>query len=116
METLTFDQLPKAVSELLEKVSKIEDILNRDQHAEPDADSLFSIKQASSFLNLSISTIYGKVCRREIPVSKKGKKLYFNKTELLEWIRAGRKNTIAEITNTVKMLPPKRRQHKVLNS
>ncbi|MDB5022352.1 MAG: hypothetical protein JWP78_107 [Mucilaginibacter sp.] len=26
MEVLTFDQLPKAVSELLEKVSKIEDI------------------------------------------------------------------------------------------
>jgi hypothetical protein len=27
METLAFDQLPKAVSELLEKVSKIENIL-----------------------------------------------------------------------------------------
>jgi excisionase family DNA binding protein len=109
MEILTFDQLPRAVSELLEKVSKIEDILSHDHHDETDADSLFSIKQASAFLNLSISTIYGKVCRREIPVSKQGKKLYFNKTELLEWIRSGRKSTLAEIANTVNLIPRRHR-------
>jgi excisionase family DNA binding protein len=109
MEILTFDQLPRAISELLEKVSKIEDILSHDHHNETDVDSLFSIKQASAFLNLSISTIYGKVCRREIPVSKQGKKLYFNKTELLEWIRSGRKSTLAEIANTVNLIPRRRR-------
>jgi excisionase family DNA binding protein len=109
MEILTFDQLPRAISELLEKVSKIEDILSHDHHDETDVDSLFSIKQASAFLNLSISTIYGKVCRREIPVSKQGKKLYFNKTELLEWIRSGRKSTLAEIANTVNLIPRRRR-------
>lgn len=108
METLTFDQLPKAVTELLEKVSKIEDILNQDHH-DPETDSLFSIKQASTFLNLSISTIYGKVCRREIPVSKQGKKLYFDKTELLQWVRSGRKRTLTEISETVKLIPGKRR-------
>ena len=66
MEILTFDQLPKAVSELLEKVSKIEDILIHDHHDGKDADSLFSIKQASSFLNLSISTIYGNTRQKNI--------------------------------------------------
>ncbi|MDT3404245.1 helix-turn-helix domain-containing protein [Mucilaginibacter terrae] len=110
MEILTFDQLPKAVSELLEKVSKIEGILSDDHSRETEADNLFSIKQASAFLNLSISTIYGKVCRREIPVSKQGKRLYFNKTELLDWIRAGRKSTLAEIANTVKLIPSRRTQ------
>jgi excisionase family DNA binding protein len=109
MEALTFDQLPKAVSELLEKVSKIEDILRHDHHEETPADSLFSIKEASAFLNFSISTIYGKVCRREIPVSKQGKKLYFNTAELLEWIRSGRKSTLAEIASTVRLILGKRR-------
>ncbi len=109
MEVLTFDQLPKAVSELLDKVSKIEHILRHDHHSETEADGLFCIKQASTFLNLSISTIYGKVCRREIPVSKQGKKLYFSKAELLEWIRSGRKSTVAEIANTVKLIPGRRR-------
>ncbi|OOQ60292.1 helix-turn-helix domain-containing protein [Mucilaginibacter pedocola] len=112
MEIITFDQLPKAVSELLEKVSKIEDILNHDQQGESKDDSLFSIKQASAFLNLSISTIYGKVCRREIPVSKQGKKLYFNKSELLEWIRAGRKSTLAEIADSVKLGNSRRGQRR----
>ncbi|MFA6248035.1 MAG: helix-turn-helix domain-containing protein [Mucilaginibacter sp.] len=112
MDIITFDQLPKAVSELLEKVSKIENILSQDHPNETGADNLFSIKQASAFLNLSISTLYGKVCRREIPVSKQGKKLYFNKTELLEWIRAGRKSTLAEIANTVKLIPSRRAQRR----
>jgi excisionase family DNA binding protein len=108
MEILTFDQLPKAVSELLEKVSKIEDILIHDHPDETNANCLFSIKQASAFLNLSISTIYGKVCRREIPVSKQGKKLYFDKTELLNWIKAGRKSTIAEVANSVSLIRGRR--------
>lgn len=106
---LTFDQLPKAVSELLEKVSNIEDILNQGHEENKDSHSLFSIKQASIFLNLSVSTIYGKVCRREIPVSKQGKRLYFDKSELLDWIKAGRKKTLAEVANTVALIPGRRR-------
>ena len=109
MEVLTFDQLPKAVSELLEKVSKIEVILNQGNVEEKDSHSLFSIKQAAAFLNLSISTIYGKVCRREIPVSKQGKRLYFDKNELLQWIKAGRKKTLAEVANTITLIPGRRR-------
>jgi excisionase family DNA binding protein len=108
METLTFDQLPKAVGELLEKVSRIEDILSHESINPEDAGSLFSIQQASVFLNLSTSTIYGKVCRREIPVSKQGKRLYFNKIELLEWIKAGRKKTLVEIQESIRLLPKKK--------
>ncbi|QQL49883.1 helix-turn-helix domain-containing protein [Mucilaginibacter ginkgonis] len=100
MESLTFDQLPQAVGELLEKVSKIEDILNQDHAENKEPEGLFSITQAAKFLNLSISTIYGKVCRREIPVSKQGKRLYFNKTELLEWVKSGRKRTLVELATS----------------
>jgi excisionase family DNA binding protein len=109
MEILTFDQLPKAVSELLEKVSKIEHILSHESETHNDVDSLFSIEQASKFLNLSISTIYGKVCRREIPVSKQGKRLYFNKIDLLEWIRAGRKKTLVEIRESAELISKRQR-------
>jgi len=108
MEILTFDQLPKAVSELLEKVSKIEDILSHENSSTQDTENPISIQQASALINLSISTIYGKVCRREIPVSKQGKRLYFNKMELLEWIKAGRKKTLAEIQEGIRLLPKKK--------
>ena len=108
METLTFDQLPKAISELLEKVSKIEHLLSIEDKTSEKNEILFSIKQASQFLNLPVSTIYGKVCRREIPVSKKGKRLIFQKNELLEWVKLGRKKTLNEIKEST-LLVPKRR-------
>jgi excisionase family DNA binding protein len=105
MELLTFDQLPKAVGELLEKVPKIEDILSHETSSPHDTENPISIQQAATLINLSISTIYGKVCRREIPVSKRGKRLYFNKTELLEWIKAGKRKTLAEIQESIGLLP-----------
>jgi excisionase family DNA binding protein len=105
MEILTFDQLPKAVSELLEKVSKIENILSHENNLDQDIEGPISIQQASTFLNLSISTLYGKVYRGEIPVSKQGKRLYFSRSELIEWIRAGRKRTITEVRETVALIP-----------
>jgi hypothetical protein len=41
-------------------------------------------------------------------VSKQGKRLYFNKIELLEWIKAGRKKTLAEIQESIRLLPRKK--------
>jgi len=61
------------------------------------SEQLLTIKQAAELLSLSVPTIYGLVAKQEIPVSKKGKRLYFSKQELTEWIKAGRKLTITEI-------------------
>jgi len=96
METLTFDKLPEAVALLLEKVGHIENLL-AEQTNEGDAGDRLTVKQAAEYLTLGVSTIYGKVCRREIPVNKQGKRLYFYKSELEEWIRTGRKQTINEL-------------------
>jgi excisionase family DNA binding protein len=63
----------------------------------PDTDQLLTIKQAGELLNLSVATIYGLVHKADIPVSKKGKRLYFSKQELLDWVKDGRKKTHSEI-------------------
>jgi excisionase family DNA binding protein len=42
-------------------------------------------------------TLYALVARREIPHMKRGKRLYFKRAELLEWIQEGRKKTAKEI-------------------
>jgi excisionase family DNA binding protein len=68
--------------------------------APQEQDELFTIQQAAEFLNLSVPTIYGHVSKAEIPVSKRGKRLYFSKEELTAWIKAGRKKTQAEIAAT----------------
>ena len=62
-----------------------------------ESESLLTIQQAAELLNLAVPTIYGMVSRSVIPVSKRGKRLYFTKHELTEWVKAGRKKTAAEI-------------------
>ncbi|MCU0432253.1 MAG: helix-turn-helix domain-containing protein [Bacteroidia bacterium] len=98
MEKLTLETLPQAVGIIYDKLTAIERILveqNPPQHAENE--QLLTIQQAGEFLNLSVPTIYGYVSRSAIPVSKRGKRLYFSKLELLQWIKDGRKKTAAEI-------------------
>ena len=60
-------------------------------------ENLLTIKQAATFLTLSVPTIYGLVQRSEIPVNKRGKRLYFSEVELTDWIKQGRKKTNEEI-------------------
>jgi excisionase family DNA binding protein len=61
------------------------------------SEQLLTVQQAATFLNLTVPTIYGKVSKGELPVMKRGKRLYFSSTELLEYLKAGRKKSNAEI-------------------
>jgi excisionase family DNA binding protein len=97
METITFDQLPQAVSKLQDKLESIEQLLLQQQDQSPGQEEILTITQAAKFINLSVPTIYSKVCRKEIPVNKQGKRLYFYRSELTEWIKSGRKRTADEI-------------------
>ncbi len=59
-------------------------------------DQLLTIQEASEFLKLTVPTLYTKVSRSELPVMKRGKRLYFSKNELIEYIKKGRKLTNSE--------------------
>jgi excisionase family DNA binding protein len=111
MEPLTFDQLPQAVSKLQDKLNDIEKLLLEDHRQSGESDQLLNVEDAAKFLNLSVPTIYSKVCRKEIPVNKQGKRLYFYKSELISWIKSGRKKTAAEIRqDAASMLASNRRK------
>ena len=47
------------------------------------------------------ATLYGKCCNLLIPHFKKGKKLYFDKVELLDWLKSGKRKTINDINESV---------------
>lgn len=93
----TFEELPKAVFRLNEKIDLLLARSNKSQQFE--IDNLLTIQEASEFLHLSVPTLYGYVSKSIIPVSKQGKRLYFSKMELINWIKTGRKKTISEIQN-----------------
>lgn len=56
-----------------------------------------SVDEAADLLRLRKPTVYGLVSQGAIPYSKKGKRLYFSKAELTEWVKSGRKKTNDEI-------------------
>ncbi len=97
MDQLTFEQLPTAFVNLYNKVESIEKLLLKEYEPQPDADIFLTIQQAAEFLKLSVPTLYGLVSKATIPVSKRGKRLYFSKQELTTWIKAGRKKAFTEI-------------------
>jgi len=97
MKNFKFEQLPEVVTKLYERIESIEKILEEKIWENDHKDLLLSISEASKLLHLSISTIYTKVCRREIPASKQGKRLYFDKQELIDWIKSGKRKTNLEL-------------------
>ncbi|WP_259069245.1 helix-turn-helix domain-containing protein [Mucilaginibacter sp. X4EP1] len=102
MEQLTFEQLPQAVEKILSIVLQMEKILQNGQQREEDPSDLLDVTQAAAFLNLSVSTIYTKVCRGEIPALKPGRRLYFDKKALVEWIKSARHPSNADIALTAR--------------
>jgi excisionase family DNA binding protein len=94
---ITFENLPKAVTQLTNDVSELKRLLlEKNSEPTPEVDELLTIQQAGELLKLSVPTLYGYVQRSEIPVCKRRKRLYFSKLDLLAWIKQGRKKTFAE--------------------
>jgi excisionase family DNA binding protein len=52
---------------------------------------------AADHIDLDEQTIYRLVRTKEIPYHKKGKKLYFYKSELNEWIKSGKGKSLTDL-------------------
>ncbi|WPX22509.1 helix-turn-helix domain-containing protein [Mucilaginibacter sp. 5C4] len=91
MDSFNFNELPEVIRLLFEKVEKIEFMIINLQPKEIDENELMDITEAAQFLKVTVASLYTKVSRKEIPVSKPGKRLYFNRSELQNWIKLSRK-------------------------
>ena len=96
MNKPSFDELPNAVGQMIEKLNSIEQLLKSYNPLEP-ADQPLTVKEAAKFLNISVPTVYDYVHKREIPYSKLRKNLYFSRQELIEWIKKSRRKTQEEV-------------------
>ena len=91
---LSFDQLPKAVGELLTKVDYVISRLDEKKDAAEASennndDQMMTLEEACQFIGKKQSTMYSLTSERRIPFRKRGNKLYFFKKELIEWIQSG---------------------------
>jgi excisionase family DNA binding protein len=98
-QPVTFENLPQAVSNLSQKIENLEKLLvqQKGTNQNPYFEKFLTVKQAASFLNLSVATIYSKVSRGELPFMKRSKRLYFSSEELSEYIKEGRRKTNEEL-------------------
>ena len=86
---LSFDQLPKAVGELLGKVdyliSRLENLKDADNTSDREQENqMMTMDEACKFIGKKRSTMYSLTSERRIPFRKRGNKLYFFKKELVE--------------------------------
>jgi len=100
--------LEKLVDDLVtEKVIKL--LGEREiEKIEAQSEDLMTLEEVAKFLNLSKQTIYLKSSNNEIPCSKKGKKLYFSKSEIRAWISSGRRTTNDELKRNLVALKTKK--------
>lgn len=83
MDNITFEQLPQAVSLLIEKVgqlsSRIEDVLKKTTPQQTEHRRPLNLDEVATLLDKSASTIYAITSEKRIPYHKRGNKLYFLK-------------------------------------
>jgi excisionase family DNA binding protein len=80
------------VLELRDTLKNIERLLLQKSNSTPKIEEGFlTVKETAEFLKLSVPTIYGLIHKGEIPVMKRSKRCYFSKSELIEYIKKGKK-------------------------
>lgn len=62
-----------------------------------NGNELMNVQQVAEYLSLTVQTIYGFVHKMKIPNFKRGKRLYFKRSEIDDWIGQSRRKTMAEI-------------------
>ena len=87
------------------RLSNIENLLNdlrlsqSTSTSSGNTDELLTVPDVAKFLRLSVPTVYSLISKGELPVMKRSKRCYFTKADLIEYLKAGRKRTYAEITS-----------------
>ena len=99
------------LTEILDRLRKLEKMIivlheeKSNDANEENSSELMTAKQTAKFLDLTIPTIYSKTCRNELPFIKKDKRIYFLRSELLNYLKSDKlKNTKELSSNAHKLL------------
>ena len=84
-------------TELVEIIQETLRSAKQDEKMPEQQNEFLNISEASDFLKMAKQTLYGLTSNRQIPFIKKGKKVYFNKGEVIAWLNEGKMKTHSEI-------------------
>ena len=96
---ISFNDVPRAVAHLINKVENIETLLSATQPQAQESDQWLNLNDLCNYHpdRPAKPTVYAWIGQRSIPYHKKGKKLMFLKSEIDAWLKDGRRKTAAEI-------------------
>lgn len=97
MKTLKFENLPNAVAEILKGQCELKALLLQKENSRIEVNSPLGIKDVAKLTGYTLPTLYGYCQRNEIPYHKKHNRLFFFKSEIIDWIRTGKQKTLKEI-------------------
>lgn len=100
---LTIEDISRAIRNELQNYFEQQEEKERE-------DEIGGIELAIEVTRLAKPTIYGLVSERKIPHSKCGKKLYFSRKELKEWLTNGKRKTQDEIADEAANFDLKRKE------
>lgn len=98
MKEISFNDVPKTLALILNKVEQLETLLQNNQSTEP-SDRWFNLQELCDYLpdRPAKQTVYGWIGQHAVPYHKKGKKLQFLKSEIDAWLKSDKRKTAAEL-------------------
>ena len=89
MGKITFESLPDLVSDMNQKIDRLEKLISSTIISSDDSNQVFDVNQAAKFLNLSVNAL-------------RGRRIFFIRATLVEWLKGRSVPTVAEIEGDAK--------------
>lgn len=119
-ETITFEDMPKAMVQLMAKLEEIETKLEEiHQVICPCVEERWmSLKELREYLpsHPAEQTIYGWTSHHNIPYHKRGKRIMFLKSEIDQWLHDGKIKSQIELQKEALRFIQSKRREKFLSS
>ena len=96
----SFDILPDVMGRTLERLENLEqEVRKMAEKMSPPVEEPVNIAEAARILGKKPNTVYQLCSRRQLPHFFRGQ-LYFFPSELVAWIKNGRKKTLEELADS----------------
>ena len=85
--------------DLLKKINEIEALLKKQYSLSKE---ILTLEESAAYLQLSKSALYKLTSKKDIPFyNPGGKKIYFKRQELDNWILSSKSNSISEVDDEI---------------
>lgn len=110
-----FERVDLIISKLVKLEKEVLEI--KQTRSETYGNNIMDIEEVSKYLYRSKNSIYKLAEKAQIPYTKKSGKLYFDKADINNWLKLGRKQTKSEIEDKAlnRLLNRRTAQRRIMN-